>query len=107
MVHQTSGPVEWRTERPLRSPIASIAQFLGGRLAYTCEVADFVPGEPLVQATADGLLPIETTYTWETGGDERIRMTLRNRGAPSGFVRWIAPFTTLAMRRANRMIPRG
>jgi hypothetical protein len=29
-------------------------------------------------------------------------MTLRNRGAPSGFARLAAPFMKAAMRRANR-----
>lgn len=35
----------------------------------------------------------ETTYTWKTG-DERSRMTLLNRGAPSGFVRGMTPSMT-------------
>jgi hypothetical protein len=29
-------------------------------------------------------------------------MTLRNRGTPSGFSRWLAPFLASAIRRANR-----
>jgi hypothetical protein len=29
-------------------------------------------------------------------------MTLRNRGAPSGFSKWVAPFMAFAMRRANQ-----
>ncbi len=30
------------------------------------------------------------------------RMTLRNRGEPAGFNRFVAPFLAFAMRRANR-----
>jgi hypothetical protein len=44
---------------------------------------------------------METTYTWSdtTGGG--TRMTLRNRGEPSGFSRLVAPLMAGAMRRAN------
>jgi hypothetical protein len=44
---------------------------------------------------------METTYTWEPDGERRTRMTLRNRGEPSGFSRVVAPLMALAMRRAN------
>ena len=95
--------VEWRTERPLAvgSRLAFVARFLGRRLAYTYEIVELVPGERLVMATADGPFPMETTYTWvdTTGGG--TRMTLRNRGEPSGFSRIAAPVVARAMRRAN------
>jgi len=44
---------------------------------------------------------METTYTWsdEQGG---TRMTLRNRGEPSGFARITAPVMERAMTRATR-----
>ena len=45
---------------------------------------------------------METTYTWEDGASGGTRMTLRNRGAPSGFPRLLAPLMAPAMRRANR-----
>jgi hypothetical protein len=43
---------------------------------------------------------METTYTWEpvAGG---TRMTLRNRGNPSGFAQLAAPLMERAMRRAT------
>jgi hypothetical protein len=96
--------VEWRTDPPLRvgSRVAFVARFLGRRLAYTYEVVEHAPGERLVMRTAQGPFPMETTYTWQGAGDGRTRMTLRNRGAPRGFARWLAPFMASAVRRANR-----
>ena len=52
--------------------------------------------------TSEGPFPMETTYTWETVGEAATRMTLRNRGEPSGFSKLVAPFMAAAMRRANR-----
>jgi uncharacterized protein YndB with AHSA1/START domain len=95
--------VEWQTERPLAvgSRIAFVANFLGRRLAYTYEVRELVPGERLVMSTAQGPFPMETTYTWDDTPTGGTRMTLRNRGEPSGFSRLAAPFMIMAMRRAN------
>jgi hypothetical protein len=45
---------------------------------------------------------METTYTWEPVGDDATRMTLRNRGRPSGFSAVARPFLAAAMRRAHR-----
>jgi hypothetical protein len=71
-------------------------------LAYTYEVVELVPGERLVQRTAEGPFPMETTYTWDAVGTDSTRMTLRNRGEPRGFSKVGAPFMEAAMRRANR-----
>jgi hypothetical protein len=45
---------------------------------------------------------METTYTWQALGPSATRMTLRNRGEPSGFSRLMAPLMARAMRSANR-----
>jgi hypothetical protein len=96
--------VEWKTPRPAEvgSRVAFVAHFLGRRLAYTYEVKDVVPGERFVMGTAEGPFPMETTYTWQDTPAGGTRMTLRNRGDPSGFSRLAAPFMAAAMRRANR-----
>jgi hypothetical protein len=95
--------VEWRTPPPLAigTRLEFVARFLGRRLAYTYEVREHVPGERFVMSTAQGPFPMETTYTFEDapGGS---RMTLRNRGEPSGFAKVGAPLMERAMRRANQ-----
>jgi uncharacterized protein YndB with AHSA1/START domain len=96
--------VEWQTPPPLAvgSRVAFVARFLGRRLAYTYEIRELEPGERLVMSTAEGPFPMETTYTFETLPSGPTRMTLRNRGEPSGFAGVAAPVLAAAMRRANR-----
>lgn len=96
--------VVWQTPRPLAvgTKLEFVAQFLGRRLVYTYEVAELVPGERFVMRTAQGPFPMETTYTWEDTGERATRMSLRNRGQPSGFARYTAPILAAAMRRANQ-----
>ena len=94
--------VTWQTPPPARigSRMEFEAHFLGRRLVYSYEIVDFVPEQRLVMRTADGPFPMETTYTWEPS-DEGTRMTLRNRGEPSGFARVTAPVMDRAIRRAT------
>jgi hypothetical protein len=101
--YQNIESVEWRTPRPVQvgSQIAFVAQFLGRRMAYTYEVVEFVPGSRLRMRTPGPPFLMETTYTWESEGGA-TRMTLQNRGTPSGFSAWLAPFMSLMIGRANR-----
>jgi uncharacterized protein YndB with AHSA1/START domain len=95
--------VGWRTPPPLAvgSRVAFVARFLGRRLEYTYEIRELKPGERLVMSTDEGPFPMETTYTWADAGAGTTRMTLRNRGEPSGFSKFVAPMIAMAMRRAN------
>lgn len=95
--------VEWKTERPARvgSQIRFVAHFLGRRIAYTYEVVECVPDRRFVMRTAEGPFPMETSYAWELTAAGGTLMTLRNRGTPTGFSVWVAPFMAMAVRRAN------
>ena len=96
--------VEWKTEPPVRvgSRVAFTARFMGRQLAYTYEVVELVPDAKFVMRTAEGPFPMETTYTWQPVGNGSTRMTLRNRGEPSGFSKITAPLMASAMARATR-----
>jgi uncharacterized membrane protein len=96
--------VEWKSPPPLAvgSKLAYVAHFLGRRLEYTYEIVELAPSARLVMRTAEGPFPMETTYEWAVSGPNSTRMTLRNRGQPSGFSKLVAPMMEAGMRRANR-----
>jgi uncharacterized membrane protein len=94
--------VDWRTPKPIRvgSRFAFVAHFLGRKLNYVYEVVKLSDTE-LIMKTADGPFPMETTYLFEKLDDRLTKMTLRNRGMPSGFSTLFSPFMALMMRKAN------
>jgi uncharacterized membrane protein len=96
--------IEWKTSPPLAigSRIAFAAEFLGRHISYVYEIVEFAPGRRLVMRTDQGPFPMETTYTWEPAGEGKTRMSLRNRGNPSGFSLLAMPIMTMAMKKANR-----
>ncbi len=94
--------VVWKTPPPLQvgTEVAFVARFLGRELRYTYVIVEHTR-ESLVMRTAQGPFPMETSYRYESMPDGTTRMTLRNRGTPSGFSRLAAPFVRIAMRRAT------
>ena len=95
--------VRWETPKPVQvgSRVAFGARFLGRQLAYTYEIRELEPGTRLVMSTNAGPFPMETTYTWHDTPTGGTRMTLRNRGEPSGFANLAAPLMAAQMRQST------
>lgn len=94
---------EWEGPAELRigARIAFRAEFLGRKLSYTYEIADWEPGVRMIMRTANGPFPMETTYTWSDADEGHTHMHLRNAGKPSGMMSLMAPMMAKAMKKAN------
>ena len=94
---------DWKTPKPLvvGSQVTFVANFVGRKLAYTYEFIELIPRQKLVMRTSEGPFPMETTYTWTAIDDRTTKMTLQNKGNPTGFSKLFAPFMATMVRKAN------
>ncbi|MGH9006549.1 MAG: SRPBCC family protein [Acidimicrobiales bacterium] len=95
--------VEWKTPPPLTvgTRLAFVAKFLVRRLACPYQVKEHDPGGRFVMSSAEGPLPIETTYEFSDGPGGATTLRLTNRGSPRAFSWSIGPFVSGPVRRAT------
>ncbi len=95
--------VQWETNPPvaLGSRFRFTSEFLGRRMDYTYEVVDLIAAQRFVMRSEGGPFPMETTYLWDDDDQGGTWMTLRNRGAPTGFAGLATPVLASAIRRAT------
>ena len=95
--------VTWKTAKPLQvgTRVAFTARFLSKKLSYTYEVTEWTD-QKFVMKTAEGPFPMETTYIFTAINAALTRMSLQNKGEPSGFSRLFTPFISMMMKQANK-----
>lgn len=95
--------VELVTEPPfgVGSRVARTGIFLGRRIEYVNEVAEYVPGERLVMRSVKAPFPMTVTYEFADADDGTI-MRIRAQGDASGFYRLAGPLLSVAVERSIR-----
>lgn len=97
--------IEWDDDARLEvgTQVAFVSHASRRKQSFLFEVREYVPEERLVMRTTGGSYPMEATYTWEAHAGRSTKMTLRNRGEPSGLLALLAPLLAPAMRRSIRI----
>jgi len=95
--------VEWKSQPPVQpgSYISFTAQFLGKKITYTYKVTEFIADKLFVMQSTLSSFPMQTTYSWENINEVTTKMTLRNKGRPTGFSRLFTPIMSMMIRKAN------
>jgi uncharacterized membrane protein len=96
--------VRLETEGPLGvgSRVARVASFLGRRIEYVNEVAEYEPDARLVMRSVKAPFPMTVTYEFEDGGSGGTRVRIRAQGDASGFYRLAGPLLDRAVARGIR-----
>ena len=89
----TQGPLAKGTQ------VERVAYFMGKRVDYILEVADYQPDRLLDMQSVKSPFPMRVTYTFEPAGDG-TRASIRIRGGMQGFAaRLTRPFMALMVKR--------
>lgn len=76
-----------------------MATFLGKRIEYVIEVAEFVPRSRLVMRSVRSPFPMAVTYSFEDAR-QGTRARIRVEGEPQGLCRFAGPMLPRAVRRS-------
>jgi len=87
------------TEPPVRvgTRVERQAAFLGKRIDYLMEIAEFAPRERIVMRSVRAPFPMRVTYRLEDAAGS-TRMAIRVEGDASGFYRLAAPLLARAVK---------
>jgi uncharacterized membrane protein len=83
------------------SRVARVASFLGRRIEYVNEVAEYEPGRRLLMRSVKAPFPMTVLYEFEDAGDG-TRVRIRAGGDASGFYRLAGPLLDRAVARGIR-----
>ena len=94
------GEARLLTEEPfgIGSRVERVATFLGKRIEYVLEVAEYEPGARLAMQSVKAPFPIRVTYEFEDAGYGTL-MRIRTQGDAGGFYRFAAPVLNRAVKR--------
>jgi uncharacterized membrane protein len=93
--------VQLVTEPPfgVGSRVKRVGSFLGKRIEYVNEVAEYEPETRLVMRSVEAPFPMTVTYEFEDA-DGGTLMRIRAQGEASGFYRIAGPLLSRAVRRS-------
>jgi uncharacterized protein YndB with AHSA1/START domain len=91
---QTDGPLA------LGSRLREVHKGPGGReLESTVEVVGYEPNSKFELHIAEGPLPIDGDFRFETTGENATKLTMRAFGTPTGFARFLQPLLKIGLRK--------
>ncbi len=96
--------VQWKTPKPiqLNSKISYKSKFMGGLISYTYEVVFFQENKKLMVKIKEGVLPLSTTFHWNSIDENSTIMTITTVGKPKMFSSILSPFVSLVMKQRSQ-----
>ena len=96
--------VQWKTPKPiqLNSKISYKSKFMGALISYTYEVVFFKENKKIIVKIKEGVLPLSTTFHWNSIDENSTIMTITTVGKPKMFSSILSPFVSLVMKKRSQ-----